>query len=66
MHAKSDEARLSPELEREYETEGLFGPDWGKEWVDEIRRREAEPAFSETIDADDACALARALLRFRG
>jgi len=64
MHAKSDEARLPPELEPDYDTEGLFTPEWGKAWADEIRRREAEhPEFAATLDAEAAFALALALLK---
>jgi hypothetical protein len=65
MHAKPPEepsANLEPETE--YETQGLLSPELAQEWVEEIRRREAErPDLAVTIDGETAFALARALLR---
>ena len=63
MRVKKSEV-LRPDAQPDYETEGLLSPEAAKEWVAEIRRREAErPDLAATIDAETAFALASAILR---
>jgi len=64
MHAKTPDENLD-DLEPTYDTTGLFGPEWEKAWLEEIKRRRADPAMRITIDGEEALDALDALLSRR-
>lgn len=53
MNAKTPDEPLD-DLEPVYDTTGMFGPEWEKSVVREIRSRATDPAQSIAIDAEAA------------
>jgi len=64
MHAKTPDEHLD-DLEPTYDTTGMFGPEWEKAWLEEIKRRRADPAARVTIDAEEAFEKLDDLLKLR-